>query len=124
MEIQKIVRTVTVAVMFVIFAVFFYFTVSMMGADNFDESWETWQTMFTIFPIMIGILVAVSVIGIIAARKGANVPYKNPTTGQKKCVACGTVMKTTDHSCPRCYTMQPVSPEDIRYIDHRTHNKK
>jgi NADH:ubiquinone oxidoreductase subunit 6 (subunit J) len=120
MNIQKIVGIAVTVTVLLIFAVFFYFIFSMITTDDFDKSWEMGQDLLAIFPIMIGAVILISVLGTVAARK-APATQKN-TADKKKCIGCGTLMNKKEHSCPKCYTMQPVAPEDIRYIDHRQHN--
>jgi hypothetical protein len=119
MKPQKIVGIAAVTVVMLIFIVLFYLIFSLITTDDFDETWETGQSIIAMIPGLIFIVIVIAVISKTASR---NSPLAQNTVSQKKCVGCGAMIDKRLHSCPKCYTMQPVAPEDIRYIDHKQHN--
>ncbi|MCL1904958.1 MAG: hypothetical protein FWG19_02400 [Methanomassiliicoccaceae archaeon] len=83
------------------FAVFVSLMITM--EDPFEEN-----IIFYIFGWLgiSGVLMVMMAVFFVKYFRFRTVPYQTQMT--KRCVSCGEIISVTDHSCPRCYTIQPA----------------
>ena len=101
---RKIYRSlgiVCLAGLFAAFAVFVYLMITM--DDPFDD-----DILLYIFGWLgvSGVLTFMMMFCFVKYFRYHTSSYQAQTT--KRCVSCGEVISVTEHTCPRCYTIQPA----------------
>ncbi|MDR2866914.1 MAG: DUF4407 domain-containing protein [Methanomassiliicoccaceae archaeon] len=125
MTAQKIAGILTTVLAMAIFGLFawIFYTVSTAATSDDPGAMEgVTDNMFLMFGIFFALIVAIFIMNFIASAGKANSTSSASRT--KKCAACGALIDVTEHSCPKCYSIQPIQPNEIKFIDHKTHNPK